>query len=262
MLRNAAVAALCAALSGCGLGSYLTPPSQTPPAAVAPPDVAGMVTALSAYKGAPADYLNLGVLLSNNWCTAYLNTLTQAANQMEFGASTATVAGTLAAGTAGALNAGVPATAIMGLAFPAINQTLVAEGRMATAGVDPGVVYGLVVREQGAYLGALPSAGPASVTEAALYVASYGALCQPAAIRSAVLQAGTTAVASAQSAQQATPAAMGAALDARPAVHAPPVVTINAQKPPPLVVPPAAPTAPAKVTAAWKPDLSTVNPYK
>ncbi len=205
-------------LAGC---SSLLP---SPPATPQPSDITTQQASIATFTGTPLQYLNVGVSLANGWCNTYLNDLTQITNQTDFAAQSATVAGGAASGIAAAAGAGTLPLAIMGLAFPAINQELLSAGRMATAGVDPGVVLSIVQKEQGAFLGALPAAGPADTTEAYEDITAYAVICQPAGIRSAVLQAGLGATASASG---NAPAGAAVARVPAPKVNVPPVIKVQ-----------------------------------
>jgi len=201
----------------------LAPPS--PPNTPTIADISAQQDAVSAFKGQPADVLNIGVGLSNGWCTAYLNALTTNASLTDFEAGTATQLGTLTTGIAGAAGASAMTTAIASLVFPTANQTLMSAGRMATAGADPGMVFGLVQRQQAAFLGALTP--PSSAQEALTDVSAYAAYCQPAGIRSAVLQAGINAQATANSAAPGAAKALAPMGNPATRVNAPPVVTVG-----------------------------------
>lgn len=213
-----ATALIALLLPGCsGIGDSM-------PAAPATPDVADITTqqtAINAFTGTPDDLLNIGVGLSNRWCNDYLNALTRNVSVTDFEASTATQLGTLGSGIAGAVGAGSATTTIMAVLFPTLNQELTAAGRMATAGTDPGVVYTLVAKSHSAYLGSISA--PASLTEAVAALSDYSAICQPAAIRSAVLQSGLNASATSSGGSSAK------SLSAGPprGLHVPPVITLG-----------------------------------
>lgn len=219
-------------LSGCSLPN-LTPP---PPATPAVSDIITQQAALKGFTGAPTDFVNLGAGLSNSWCTAYLNQITQTAAGLDFAANSATQLGALGSGIAGVAGGSIVASTVIGLLFPAINQTLIAEGRLATAGADPGVVYGLILKEQSAFLGALTV--PASLSEAVMDITSYAAMCQPAGIRSAVMQAGINASVSASSGG-GVPVSSGLRATAPlPFIHHPPIVVVGAPPAPIVFMPP------------------------
>lgn len=220
-------------LSACSSSGY-TPPA--PPATPTVADIATEQTAIAAYTGSAADLLNIGVELSDRWCVAYLNDLTRITNTTDFEATTATDLGTFASGVAAATGTSAGTTAILGALFPTLNQELTASGRMATAGQDPGVVYKLIGSEHAAYLTAL--AAPASLTEAVADIVDYAAYCQPAAIRSAVLQSGISATATSSSTSTSTSTSSSSAtgststttlkaMEPVRGLHVPPVITIG-----------------------------------
>ncbi len=217
MKKYLAIAALAVMLTGCG---GLTGP--TPPATPAPADVAAEQTSLATVPASvgPTQYLNLAVAVSNRWCASYMNTLTTGTNQSDFLSSSASLAGSAATGIATATGAGILPVAIMGIIFPTISEEMKAQGRAATAGADPGAVLSLVQKEQGAYLSALTA--PTDTTEADMDITNYALMCQPAGIRSAVLQSTLNATATAQGAPAGT-------LRATPpnGLHSPPVIIVK-----------------------------------
>jgi hypothetical protein len=219
-LRAGIAGAVLFVLAACG--TSLSPPA---PATPAPTDIVTEQQSLGKFTGTPEQYLDTGVELWNRWCSAYLNALTQSENTMNFAAGAVSATGSAASGIAAVSGAGLPATAIMGIVFPAISQELVAEGKMVTAGQPPGAVWIIVQNEQAKYLQAVQAAPPTTVPAAASAISTYSTYCQPVGIQSAVLQGLVKSTVSSPAASATAKAAL--APIAVPGLFVPPVVTVN-----------------------------------
>jgi len=211
-------AALTFALGACGIVPQ-SPPTPTPAM------IQTESQSIAGISAAPMDILTTGVELSNGYCTTYFNKLVNQAAGLNLASQETTLAGGVTSGVMGLTGAGAGATAIAGIAFPAVSASLQNAARTATGGIQPAAVWPMVQKAENAYLSALPANGPTTKTEAVMYVGGYAAQCQPAGIQSLALESQLNANPVASGGGGATPASLRLAPPS--AIRPPPVVSVR-----------------------------------
>jgi hypothetical protein len=191
------------ALAGCAGIAGAPPPTPTPA------QISAYAETVAGVNAAPADYLATGVAIANNACGDYFNGLTQQANDLGFAGQETNLAGGVASGALGLTGAGTAATAFVGLAVPALTQSLANAAARATGGMNPAAAFTLVKKAQSAYLAATPM--PATKMAAAMALSGYAQLCQPAQVNAFVMQSTLNATASVTPGPTPAPAPAAAA---------------------------------------------------